>query len=166
MEDMILRGQADLVRALEAVDGGTFQVDRWEREHGGGGVSCVLQDSKVFEKAGVNVSVVHGTLPEQAAKEMSRGKDLGPGPHSFVAAGALRHYAGAMLSFAPITPWLVHHVSTPVADDGAGISCVIHPRNPMVPTMHFNYRYFEVKGSDPSKPAVWWFGGGCVRAGG
>ena len=28
---------------------------------GGGGISCVLQDSKVFEKAGINISVVHGT---------------------------------------------------------------------------------------------------------
>lgn len=26
----------------------------------------------------------------------------------------------------------------------AGVSAVIHPRNPMVPTIHFNYRYFEV----------------------
>lgn len=44
---------------------------------GGGGISCVLQDSKVFEKAGVNVSVVYGNLPEEAAKQMrSRGKVL------------------------------------------------------------------------------------------
>ena len=27
----------------------------------------------------------------------------------------------------------------------AGISCVIHPRNPNIPTVHFNYRYFEVE---------------------
>ena len=25
-----------------------------------------------------------------------------------------------------------------------GVSSVIHPRNPNVPTIHFNYRYFEV----------------------
>lgn len=30
----------------------------------------------------------------------------------------------------------------------AGVSAVIHPRNPMVPTIHFNYRYFEVTDSD------------------
>lgn len=29
----------------------------------------------------------------------------------------------------------------------AGVSSVIHPRNPMVPTIHFNYRYFEVQDS-------------------
>lgn len=26
----------------------------------------------------------------------------------------------------------------------AGISSVIHPTNPHIPTIHFNYRYFEV----------------------
>lgn len=44
---------------------------------GGGGISCVLQDGEVFEKAGVNVSVVSGILSEEAARQMrSRGKSL------------------------------------------------------------------------------------------
>lgn len=44
---------------------------------GGGGISCVLQDGRVFEKAGVSISVVHGNLSEEAAKQMrSRGKVL------------------------------------------------------------------------------------------
>jgi coproporphyrinogen III oxidase len=34
-----------------------------------------------------------------------------------------------------------------------GTSMVLHPRNPYVPTVHFNYRYFEAG-------PVWWFGGG------
>lgn len=37
----------------------------------------MMQDGKVFEKAGVNVSVVSGHLTEEAAKQMrSRGKVL------------------------------------------------------------------------------------------
>lgn len=35
-----------------------------------------------------------------------------------------------------------------------GVSLVIHPVNPFVPTVHMNVRYFEL--SDR-----WWFGGGC-----
>ena len=31
-------------------------------------------------------------------------------------------------------------------------------RNPHIPTVHFNYRYFEVEESDGNKQ--WWFGGG------
>lgn len=39
-----------------------------------------------------------------------------------------------------------------------GVSLVIHPRNPMVPTSHANVRFFvaEKVGAEP----VWWFGGG------
>ena len=39
-----------------------------------------------------------------------------------------------------------------------GVSLVIHPRNPYVPTSHANVRFFiaEKAGEDP----VWWFGGG------
>lgn len=39
-----------------------------------------------------------------------------------------------------------------------GVSLVVHPRNPHVPTSHMNVRFFvaEAEGQDP----VWWFGGG------
>jgi coproporphyrinogen III oxidase len=39
-----------------------------------------------------------------------------------------------------------------------GVSLVMHPRNPYVPTSHANVRYFlaEKEGAEP----VWWFGGG------
>ena len=39
-----------------------------------------------------------------------------------------------------------------------GVSLVIHPNNPYVPTAHANVRYFEAdrEGEEP----VWWFGGG------
>lgn len=35
-----------------------------------------------------------------------------------------------------------------------GTSMVLHPRNPYLPTVHLNYRYFEAG-------PVWWFGGGA-----
>ena len=39
-----------------------------------------------------------------------------------------------------------------------GVSLVVHPRNPHLPTSHANVRYFEAQPA--SGPAVWWFGGG------
>jgi coproporphyrinogen III oxidase len=39
-----------------------------------------------------------------------------------------------------------------------GVSVVIHPRNPFVPTCHANVRFF-VAGQDTAAP-LWWFGGG------
>ena len=128
MEKMIMKVQRELCKELAVLETGKeFSVDRWERQEGGGGISCVLQDGEVFEKAGVNVSVVHGKLPPAAVAQMrSRGKNL---PEE----GNLPFYA-------------------------LGISCVIHPVNPFVPTIHFNYRYFEV--NDGSGKVTWWFGGG------
>lgn len=42
--------------------------------------------------------------------------------------------------------------------DAMGVSLVFHPRNPYVPTVHFNIRFFLAtrEGEDP----IWWFGGG------
>ncbi len=40
--------------------------------------------------------------------------------------------------------------------EAAGVSLVIHPHNPYVPTSHANVRVFRTTGDDP----VWWFGGG------
>jgi coproporphyrinogen III oxidase len=51
----------------------------------------------------------------------------------------------------------------------AGLSLVIHPRNPHAPTVHANYRYFEITEPEPllmpqkeasAKVIAWWFGGG------
>ncbi|SFF22734.1 coproporphyrinogen oxidase [Fontimonas thermophila] len=39
-----------------------------------------------------------------------------------------------------------------------GVSVVLHPRNPHVPTSHANVRYFVAE--KPGEPSVWWFGGG------
>ncbi|XP_052711620.1 oxygen-dependent coproporphyrinogen-III oxidase-like [Crassostrea angulata] len=127
MEAMIMRIQAEVCRRLEEVDGDQkFFVDRWTRKEGGGGITCVMKDGLVFEKAGVNISVVHGNLPPAAVAQMrARGRAM----------------EGKTLPFF-----------------ATGVSCVIHPRNPYVPAIHFNYRYFEVV--DETGKVHWWFGGG------
>ena len=82
---------------------------------------------KVFEKAGVNISVLQGNLPQQAVQHMrSQGHDLQGDKFKVFA---------------------------------ASISSIIHPRNPFVPILHFNYRYFEVQ-SENGK-ILSWFGGGA-----
>ena len=39
-----------------------------------------------------------------------------------------------------------------------GVSVVVHPRNPYVPTVHMNVRFFLAE--KPGAAPVWWFGGG------
>ena len=42
--------------------------------------------------------------------------------------------------------------------EATGVSLVIHPHNPYVPTSHCNVRFFLAQPKD--KPPIWWFGGG------
>ncbi len=60
--------QANIVTALEKVDGKPFFGDAWDRPEGGGGLSRVIEEGNVFERGGVNFSHVMGVnLPPSAA---------------------------------------------------------------------------------------------------
>jgi coproporphyrinogen III oxidase len=134
METLVLDIQARMVSALSAIDGSEFLHDSWERKEGGYGTSCVLQSSSsVFEKAGVNVSIIRSPAPQTMIKQMRARKSLD-------------------LEEDKDYDMFV-----------AGCSMVIHPWNPKAPTFHANYRYFELheSGSTNSKPVAAWFGGGC-----
>jgi coproporphyrinogen III oxidase len=67
IKQYLLNLQNDICAQLEAVDGGRFIEDSWQREEGGGGRSRVLENGVVIEKGGVNFSHVFGTrLPPSA----------------------------------------------------------------------------------------------------
>jgi len=116
--------QDEISDRLEQIDGNNqFRHDDWEREGGGGGHSRVIEKGDVFEKGGVNISTVHGELPDLIRQrfEVEQGW----------------FWAG-------------------------GISLVIHPQNPMVPTVHANFRYFELyDDAEMSEVRDCWFGGGA-----
>lgn len=113
--------QSEICFALEEVDGkAKFISDEWDRPGGGGGTSRVIANGNVFEKGGVNISVVHGVLPPLAAQQLK---------------------VNGNLFFA------------------TGLSLVIHPFNPKVPTVHANWRYFEVYDKQGTTTDAW-FGGG------
>ena len=63
--------QERLCAALEHLDGAArFGRDAWQRPGGGGGITCVLEDGAVLERAGVSFSHVHGELPEAFARRL------------------------------------------------------------------------------------------------
>ena len=60
--------QSSIVARLEAIDGARFRRDEWQRAEGGSGTSCILEEGKVLERAGVNFSHVKGErLPPSAS---------------------------------------------------------------------------------------------------
>ena len=113
--------QDSITSKIEEVDGlAKFKEDIWQRQEGGGGRTRVIENGAIFEKGGVNISAVHGELPEVLRKQFN-------------------------------------------ADEGTffacGLSLVLHPINPMIPTVHANWRYFEMYDTT-GKMVTQWFGGG------
>jgi len=119
--DYIHKLQDTITSKLEAIDGkATFKEDIWKRPEGGGGRTRIIENGAIFEKGGVNISGVHGKLPDTMQK----------------------------------------YFNVTDADFFAcGLSLVLHPKNPMIPTVHANWRYFEMY--DKNGTIVdQWFGGG------
>ena len=92
--------QDRICAAIEKADGkSVFMEDKWERAEGGGGKTRVIANGNVFEKGGVNTSVVFGDVTD-----------------------AMR--TGLKITGAR---WFA-----------CGLSLVLHPINPYVPTVHCN----------------------------
>lgn len=62
--------QKSICDSLELIDGKAhFKDDEWNRPEGGGGLSKVIENGRVFEKGGVNFSHVHGKMPDVLKSE-------------------------------------------------------------------------------------------------
>src|SRR5215212_2437470 len=98
--------QNKICAALEQADGkAKFVEDEWQRPEGGGGKTRVIANGNVFEKGGVNTSVVFGDVADAMRTQLKIDGDK----------------------------WFA-----------CGLSLVLHPHNPFVPTVHCNYRMFEL----------------------
>ena len=104
MVDMVHQLQDIICDALKEIDGSTYREDSWQREEGGGGRSRVFSDGNVFEKAGVNVSVVHGTLRPEAARAMGGGQQLGDEDLDSLPQGSALCFILTTLTLRPFMP--------------------------------------------------------------
>ena len=124
--------QDAICAALENCDGkAKFIEDKWERTEGGGGKTRVIANGNVFEKGGVNTSVVYGDVTDAMRTQLK----------------------------------VIPQTDEPLTWWACGLSLVIHPTNPFVPTVHCNYRMFIIEKKDsegvpPSGGQGVWFGGG------
>ena len=67
-KDYYLGLQNRIVAELEKVEANAFRRDSWDRPEGGGGISCLTENGRVFERAVVSFSHVFGTqLPPSAS---------------------------------------------------------------------------------------------------
>ena len=126
----LLSLQDRICDGLEKEDGGaSFVEDAWERDH--------ENDAGPALGGGGRTRVLEkGAVFEQAGVNFS-------------------HVTGASL---PPSATAARPELEGRSFEALGVSLVIHPENPHVPTSHANVRFFiaEKEGEEP----VWWFGGG------
>ena len=68
----LLALQDRICAGLEAINGGQFVEDTWQRDAGGGGRTRVMEGGAVIEKGGVNFSHVYGDAMPASATEIGR----------------------------------------------------------------------------------------------
>ena len=119
----LLELQEEICSEIELLDGGSsFEKDQWSRtDKRGSGITRIISDGNIFEKGGVNFSLIQGDKMPKSATAMR--------------------------------PELEGRKYTAL-----GISLVLHPENPFVPTAHTNVRFFMAE--EAGKESIWWFGGG------
>jgi coproporphyrinogen III oxidase len=130
IQALISERQNDICDALSVSGDTAFKTDIWQRNGGGGGNTRVVAGA-VLERAGVNTSYVHGEITPSEAPMFQQ----------------------LLQKVAPTAK-----LKSNATFEATGLSLVIHPKNPFVPTVHANYRYFEL---DNNNEKIWWIGGGA-----
>lgn len=123
VENYLLNLQINICSALEQIDNKEkFLQDHWQKGNNTGyGKTFIINNGGVFERGGVNFSLVCASnMPAtaSASRPELKGRDF----------------------------------------TAMGVSLVLHPDNPFVPTVHMNVRFFIA--FKTGKKPIWWFGGG------
>jgi len=118
VEAYLLALQTDVVMALEALDGEPFLSDRWTRPEGGGGLTRVIEEGRLFERGGVNFSRVQGAQLLSVA--------IGPAAGGYVASHFGLRYAffvtAGMCAIALVGLMLLFTEGRPHAADGEAVA--------------------------------------------
>lgn len=146
MEALVRRVQQHLINCIEEIegpDGARFLEEFKVVKEGEANAQepmaglwnvRILQKGKVFAKAGCNVSITSKTVPRKVLERMSERIDVIKNKLSSIPENATADMYTA------------------------SISLVFHANNPNVPTVHANFRFFDLHVSNGEN--IWWFGGG------
>ncbi len=127
--------QDRICTALEQADGkARFVEDAWQRSAPEAGAET---DARVLHGGGRTRVLVDGAVFEQAGVNFSA-----------VSGARMPASASAHRPELANAPWTA-----------MGVSLVIHPHNPYLPTTHMNVRFFQAH-TAASERNDWWFGGG------
>lgn len=130
VKNYLLNLQAKLCQGFSEIDGHAFREDSWKRD-------SMMHVSSDISGSGLSCVLEKGAVFEKAGVNFS-------------------HVSGLSL------PLSARAVRMDMDDEhpfeALGVSLVIHPNNPYVPTSHMNVRFFMM--GDENDNPTWWFGGG------
>nr|XP_015219483.1 PREDICTED: oxygen-dependent coproporphyrinogen-III oxidase, mitochondrial-like isoform X2 [Lepisosteus oculatus] len=106
----------DTCKLLQDIDGKEFKVDRWIRAEGGGGITSCLYEGNKFLNATVDVTVVRGHMPSQAADQLREAGRMST---------AWKNDSPEFLAIS--------------------MNTIIHTRNPHVPSYSYTLRLLVIK---------------------
>lgn len=141
--------QRQIVSALEAEDGSRFREDQWQREN--------------VAKSEQSQQSQQSHQSQQSEKPALTG---GGGLTCILEGGALLERGG--IGFSNVSGTRLPPSATAARPqlvgrhwEAMGVSLVLHPRNPYIPTVHLNVRFFVAQPIEGSgEQPIWWFGGG------
>lgn len=157
VRNWLLGLQQQIVTTLEAADGGRFREDRWQRERPIGSVGP--HDGADSDKSSAAAGDASSATTAQPALTG------GGGITCILEDGALLERGG--IGFSHVSGTRLPPSATAARPqlagrhwEAMGVSLVLHPRNPYIPTVHLNVRFFVAQPSGSEGEPIWWFGGG------
>ncbi|EAA17535.1 coproporphyrinogen III oxidase, aerobic, partial [Plasmodium yoelii yoelii] len=145
-ENLLKYEQNNICSLFESLDTVKFKEEIWNRRNGKGkkigtGITKVLENGTVFEKCAVNFSTVFGTIDREAAKQM-----------------CVNQYNKEYINTTKIchSEDINHIISKVISTNhikiinekykfyASGLSIIAHPVNPNAPSIHANFRFFQI----------------------